>query len=390
MVPAPSINLKMESLELDRLAVITNLFTGAPQHEVFDRIKKIFPTAPMPAALKSFQFPLGSPVDLPESYVFDNMRRKTADLLVETDTSALLVLEDGKLRFERYWLTGEQDVQWMSMSVAKSFISALVGIAIDEGHIRSVEDAVSDYVQELKGSAYDGVRIKDVLQMSSGANWTEVYGDPDSSISQIGAVIATGGALNAFASSLARARDPGTYRLYNSADTQVLGMLLLNATGRAVHDYMTEKLWHPLGMEFDGYWVIDDTNMEMTFGGLNATARDFAKLGELYRNNGRWNGQQIVSADWVRQSVTPDAPHLQPGSLPSSDSIMGYGYQWWIPPGDNGEFSAIGVYNQFVYVHPTRNVVICKLSANRSYSQSNDREAEHVALFRSIVQGLRQ
>src|SRR5262245_44247038 len=142
---------------------------------------------------------------------------------------------------------------------------------------------------------------------------------------------------------------------------------------------MQEKLWHPLGMEADGYWIIDSTGMERAGGGLNAIARDYAKIGELYRLNGKWDGKQIISETWVRASVTPDAPHLMPGNTGRG---RGYGYQWWVPEGNEGEYSAIGVYNQFVYVNPAKRVVIVKLSANRRYGLTNDETS-----FRSLETG---
>lgn len=175
------------------------------------------------------------------------------------------------------------------------------------------------------------------------------------------------------------------------AFTQALGALLVKATGQSLTDYMREKLVEPLGFESDCYWLVDGTGMEMAFAGLNVTARDFAKLGELYRNNGRWNGQQIVPEDWVDASVRVSAPHLAPGQpiLADHPLDLGYGYQWWLPDGDRGEFSAIGIYNEFVYVDPSRAVTIVKLSANPAYGTSMDeatnREMENIAFLREIA-----
>ena len=189
-------------------------------------------------------------------------------------------------------------------------------------------------------------------------------------------------------------REPGTLCHYNSGDTQALGMLLVRATGHSITAYMQEKLCEPLGMESEGYWLLDCEGMELAAGGVNLIARDFARLGELYRNKGVWNGKQIVPANWVTDSVTPDAPHLMPGQVIVGGHVFpfGYGYQWWIPEGDRGEFAAIGVYNQFVYVDPSRNVVIVKLSANRAYGTSPDestnREAETMEFLRAIATSL--
>ena len=373
---------------MNRLDFASTMFSGAHQEENFCRMHEIFPSVAMTASPTPFDFPDGAPLALPERYRFGGVDRSTEALLSETDTVALLVLVDGSVRLERYALTGSRTTHWGSMSVAKSFVSAMIGIAVADGAIRSIEEPVSDYLPELRSSAFDGVRIKDVLQMSSGARWNEDYSDPDSDINRFIAVFAHGGSFNDLAATLVRQREPGTYNLYNSTETQVLGMLLKKATGRTIRDYTEEKLWHPLGMEQPGYWLVDSNGMEMAYGGLNATARDYAKIGELFRNGGRWQGRQIVSEAWVKASVTPDAPHLMPGDTGASDSLFGYGYQWWVMDGHEGELSAIGVYNQFVYVNPTRRLVIVKLSASHGYGSTNDetsyREFETIALFRAI------
>lgn len=372
-----------------RVGVVGSLFTGAEQYENFNRLHELFPHKELPPSGRPFKFETGATLKLPSSFRYRGEQVKTSEFLERTDTSALLILDGGKIRFEQYWLTGGPDVTWLSMSVAKSFISALLGIAVEQGHIRNIEDAVTIYVPELKGSAYDGVRIKDIMQMSSGALWNEDYGDPESDINRFGGIFALGGSMNEFAASLVREREPGTFNQYNSTDTQVLGMLLTNATGRPITDYMIEMLWHPMGAENHSFWLADSENMEMAFGGLNATARDYAKLGEMYRLGGKLNGKQIVPSKWVRASITPDAPHLLPGDNPASDSSFGYGYQWWIPEGDRGEFTAIGVYNQFIYVSPKDNAVIVKLSANSSYGTPDDAEFssefETIEFFRAIT-----
>ncbi|MDF1687970.1 MAG: serine hydrolase [Parvibaculaceae bacterium] len=378
--------------KVERLNFTMNLFSGAEQYENFNRMTELFPSATMKASPTPFQFGEGEPMALPTSFETDGVTIDTEAFLTETDTAALLVIQNGNVRFEDYRLTGGRDVQWLSMSVAKSFTSTLVGMAVEDGSIASIEDPVTKYVPALAGSAYDSVRIKDILQMSSGAAWDENYGDPDSDINRFGRILGAGGSFSEFVTTMKREKEPGTYNRYNSASTQVLGSLLLAATGQPIQDYMAEKLWTPLGMESDGYWLVDDDNVPMVFFGLNATARDYAKIGELFRNGGMWNGEQVVSADWVHASITPDAPHLMPGDNPLSDFPMGYGYQWWVMDGDAQEFSAIGVYNQFIYVNPTKDLVIVKLSANSAYGTSTDgsaeREFETIDLFRAIGDAL--
>jgi CubicO group peptidase (beta-lactamase class C family) len=198
--------------------------------------------------------------------------------------------------------------------------------------------------------------------------------------------MALGTPLAEFVGAIQPEFEPGSRNRYNSADTQALGMLLSAATGTSITRYMQEVLWHPLGMESDGFWIIDDDNVELAFAGLNATARDYAKLGELFRLQGRWHGKTLLPARWVRHSITPDAPHLLPNV--NEDFPLGYGYQWWVIDSTEGEYAAIGVYNQFIYVNPERNLVIVKLSANSDYgvkeAQSSYRELETIEMFRAI------
>ncbi|MGI6856790.1 serine hydrolase domain-containing protein [Mesorhizobium sp. 1B3] len=282
---------------MNREAYINSLFRGADQRLNFQSLDTIFPVGRMSASPRPFLFARGEAMTLPSEYRHDGQRRSIEALLYETETMALLVLKDGELVFERYAPWGGPDRRWKSMSVAKSVISAALGIAVGERLIASIEESISSYLPELEGSAYDGVRIKDVLQMSSGAGWNEDYSDPNSDINRFAEITARGGSFNAFPATLKRAREPGTYNLYNSTDTQVLGMLLTRITERPIHAYVQEKLWHPLGMEAEGYWLLDDTGMEMAYAGLNATARDYLKIGELFRSGGSWEGRQLVPSE---------------------------------------------------------------------------------------------
>ena len=376
------------SVNEERLRFVSSLFTGEEQYQNLNRVYEIFPTSKLSHSSKPLVFKKGAPLELPSNFIFEDKVVKVDEYLSRTDTSALLILEDGKISYENYWLTGGKNVQWISMSVAKSFISALIGIAIDQGHIKSLEDEVTDYVPQLKNSAYDNVRIKDILQMSSGASWNEDYSDPNSDINRSSKIFAIGGSLDEFSASLKKELKPGSYNRYNSTDTQVLGMLLREATRTSITKYMEEMLWHPMGAQDSGYWILDSKNMEMAYAGFNATARDYAKLGELYRLGGKINGKQIIPSDWVKASVKPDAPHLMPGDNPLSDFPLGYGYQWWVPD-LSGDFSAIGVYNQFIYVSPKSNMVIVKLSANSIYGTSEAlstlSELEAIEFFKAIT-----
>ena len=371
-----------------RVTVLGTLFSGEEQYENLNRFYKFIDSSTLSPSSNPLNFKSSKTISLPSSFNFNDAVIGTENFLQRTDTSALLILQNGRIQFEKYWLTGGENVQWMSMSVAKSFISALVGIAIRDGHINNIEEAISDYVPELKNSPYNNVRIKDVLQMSSGASWNEDYSDPESDINRWAKIFALGGSFDEFIQTLSDDFKPGTRNRYNSMDTQALGMLVNRATGKTITNYMTEMLWHPMGASNEGYWLLDSEGMEMAFAGLNITARDYAKFGELYRLDGKLNGQQIVPKSWVKDSITPDGPHLTPGDNPLSDYPLGYGYQWWVPGGDKGEFMAIGIYNQMIYVAPESNMVIVKLSANSSYGTAEDTgiasELETIEFFRAI------
>lgn len=368
-----------------------DLFSGKPQHDNFSRFKEILAVSRMAASAAPHQFADAPTISLPQTYSFEGEERSTEAFLTETGTSAMLVLNAGAVVHELYRLTGGREVQWISWSVAKSFVSALVGIAVFEGAICSIDEPISHYINVEQGSAYDGVSIRNVLQMSSGARWNEDYSDTASDVHRLGATVAGAMSLDTFVATMVAESTPGTVCRYNSGDTQALGALLVKATGRSLTDYMREKLVEPLGFESDAYWLVDGMGMEMAFAGLNVTARDYAKLGELYRNYGQWNGRHIVPKDWVQASIRVDAPHMQPGQPILADHRLdlGYGYQWWLPNGDRGEFSAIGIYNQLVYVDPSREVTIVKLSANPAYGTSMDestnREIENIAFLRAVA-----
>lgn len=292
------------------------------------------------------------------------------------------------LRHENYWRGQKEDIQHISWSMAKSYVSALFGIAIEEGYIKGIDQTVDEYLPELKDSGYKGVKIKDVLQMSSGVKFDETYGDPKSDIRRYFKDFVFGKSQDEFAATLVNERTPGTYNRYVSIDTHVLGMLIVKATSRSLTDYLQEKIWEPTGAEFDAYWLVDGKGMEMANGGLNACLRDFAKLGRLYLNKGNWNGEQIVPLKWFEESTHSTEEHLQPESINSASPGLGYGYQWWLSDGTEDEILAIGIFNQYIYINPTTNTVIVKNSANKNYyDKSNPYRSHmvHLELFRKIA-----
>ena len=297
--------------------------------ENFRSFDAVWPISDINKSSNPYTYPKGSAIDLPAEINYRGKSYTGQEFLKDSRTTGFIVIQNDSIVYENYFLGNTETTRNISWSMAKSFISALVGIAVDEGHIESVMQNVDDYCPILKGSGYEGVTIKDVLQMSTGVAFNEDYGDFNSDINRWGRGFALGQSQDEFAATLVREREPGTVNHYVSINTHVLGMVLTAATGKTVTEYMQEKLWDPMGMEHDAYWLIDGSDMEMVLGGLNATLRDYAKIGTLFLHNGNWKGDQVVPTDWVRISTKPDAPYLEPGY----DGYFGYGYQWWIPPG---------------------------------------------------------
>ncbi len=355
----------------------------------FKNVKDIFHTSIVSGSSNPYHFAKRDKVfALPISFQFNDSTVNTQAYLDYTLTDALLIIRHDSIYYEYYANQFTENDHHISWSMSKSVISALLGIAIHEGKIKSIEETVTDYLPEFAGTGYDHVRIKDVLQMSSGVGFNEDYGDFNSDINVMGRYFALGMPMADFAKRLKRARQPGTYNLYVSIDTQVLGMILTKATGQSITDYMNEKLWSPIGAESDAYWIVDNSGMEFAIGGLNATARDYAKIGQLFLDSGRWLGKQVVPEAWVRASVTPDAPHVMPGKRSTALRKDGYGFQWWIPYGREDEFNAQGIYGQFIYIDPDKDMVIVKLSSN--YHFKNDQTGyfhdHEIALYRKIAE----
>jgi CubicO group peptidase (beta-lactamase class C family) len=382
-----AIPLLIYRTEVTRLWHMANLFDPDRIVHNFQHMDEILDSRTVARGGEVLEFARGT-YSLPKSFRYRDRPYDTEAFLDELVTTGLIIVQDDTILLERYQRGYAPAGHHIAWSVSKSFVSALFGIAVGEGHVPDIMAPVTDYLPELEGSGYDGVPIKHVLQMSSGVGFNEDYGDPFSDINRMGPSMALGSLLD-FAATLERARPPGTLQHYVSVDTQVLGTILVRATGQDLAAYASEKLWQPLGMEFDAVWLLDGTGMEWAFGGLNASLRDFARFGWLYLNGGSRNGKQIVPEAWVRASVTPDAPHLMPGPKPNSSNEMGYGYQWWIPSEPDGDFMALGVYGQTIYVDPKNRLVIVKNSVDRDFQKNgfeNGRIA--LALWRTIAADL--
>ena len=303
------------------------------------------------------------------------------DWIVARDVTALVVMKDGEIAYENYFLgTDAKDLR-ISWSVAKSYLSALVGILLEEGDIASIDDPVTKYAPSLIGTAYDGATIRNVLNMASGVTFDEDYLDRDSDINRMGRALALGGELDDFTASLKDTFAPaGAQWQYVSIDTHVIGMVVRGATGRSIPDLLGEKIIGPMGLERAPYYVTDGAGVAFVLGGLNLTTRDYARMGQLYLNKGFYNGKQIVPADWVAASTAASAP-TQTGEI-------SYGYQWWIPRGAQpGEFMARGVYGQYIYINRPDGVVIATNAADRSFREPGISE-QNVEIFRLISRTL--
>ena len=335
-----------------------------------------------------FVFQSVNNITLPVSFNFKELEFDAKKYIDSSYTQGLLFIQNDTIQYENYWKGQQEDTKHISWSMAKSYVSALFGIAIEEGYIKNINQTVDEYLPELKGSGYDKVKIKDVLQMSSGVKFNEDYSDPKSDINRYWEEFVFGGSQDEFAATLENERPPGTYNKYVSIDTHVLGMIIVKATGKSLAEFLEEKIWKPIGNEYDAYWLADEYGMEQANGGLNASLRDFGKLGRLYLNKGNWEGKQIIPANWIEQSTSITEEHLMPQSENSDSKGIGYGYQWWIPDGTEGEFMAIGVFNQHIYINPTTNTIIVKNSANKNYYDGNNPYAStraHLELYRVLA-----
>ncbi|MFT5452312.1 MAG: CubicO group peptidase (beta-lactamase class C family) [Enterobacterales bacterium] len=350
----------------------------------FQEMDKEFPTISMAAAEQPHVFYQGVKYALPEKFSLESHEFTSKYFIEETKTSGLLIIQDELILYEQYFLGNTATTRHISWSIAKSVVSALVGIAVDKGLIY-IENTATDYVPMLMGSGYENVRIKDLLQMSSGVSFDETYEYPNSDINRFNEVMNNGASYEAFAASLERENEPGTVNKYNSIDTLVLGMVLKRATNQSLSQFMEQNLWRKIGAEHSAYWITDNLGVELALGGLNATLRDYARFGLLYLNGGQFNGQQIISEQWVQDSLIADAPHL----YPKASGAPGYGYQWWLPESDQGEFLAIGIYGQFIYVNPEKKLIIVKNSADDKFAENDEaRDALTLQFFRKIASQL--
>jgi CubicO group peptidase (beta-lactamase class C family) len=330
----------------------------------FRNIDRLFPTRRVGRSARPLPLP-AEPVSLSALSIVDGTRRETLENYLELNrVTALLVLQDGKIRHERYLHGNTPRTRWMSMSVAKSITSTLVGAALQDGHIRSLEDSVTRYVPSLAGSAYEGVTVRDVLMMTSGAAWNETYTNPASDRRRLleAQISQVPGTAMGVMKSLQRVASPGTRNNYNTGETQVAGEIVRAAVKKPLATYLEERIWSRVGMEADANWWLDSPDgVEIGGSGFSATLRDYGRFGLFMLADGRLPGtqEQVLPSGWVREATRPTTLK---GGAP-----LDYGYLWW--PGTStaarrdGAYTAEGIYGQFVYVNPAARVVIVVWSA---------------------------
>lgn len=328
----------------------------------YRNIDRLFPTRTIKAGTKPLDLPKADKQLTNVKFKYEEKDYDLYDFVALDNITAMLVIKDGKIAFETYQRGNTEKTRWMSMSVAKSISSTLAGIAIKDGLIKGLDAQVVDYVPELKGSAYDGVSVRDVLMMSSGVKWNETYTDPNSDRrallkAQISQKPRSAVELMA---KLPRAAEPGTLNTYSTGETQILGEIVRGAVKKPLADYLSEKIWAPFGMETDASWWLDSPDgVEIGGSGISATLRDYGRFGLFFMNNGVIDGKSILPEGWVKEATTPKT--LKGGKK------LDYGYMWWTawtePSIKDGAFSAIGIQGQNIYIDPAEKVVIVTFGA---------------------------
>jgi hypothetical protein len=332
------------------------------QVRTFRNIDRLFPTRIVKRGTRVYPLPKSEAPLKGVEITSSGEKYDIYDYLSLNRVSGLLVLKNGKIAFERYELGNRETTRWMSMSVVKSITSTLIGIAIKDGHIKSIDDPVTKYLPTLAASAYEGVTIRNLLQMASGVKWDETYTNPASDRRRMLELQLAGkpGAILHFMSTLPRAGEPGTVWNYNTGETHVVGELIHAAVGRPVAQYLSERVWSKVGMESDATWWLESPDgQEIGGSGLSATLRDYGRFGLFVMNGGGVGQEKLLPEGWMNEAGT--------GKMIGGKNLD-YGYMWWIPdasanPVHEGAFMASGIFGQSIYINPAAKVVIVVWSA---------------------------
>ena len=315
------------------------------------------------------------------SYTVNGKTSTLDQYLEQADVLAYIVLHDNQIVFEKYLHGAAPEDRFLSMSVEKSVFSVVFGTAVDDGKI-NVNDPVTKYLPDLANGAYKDCSIKDLLQMASGIQFNEDYLDPKADIHRVLFDWIRGGEpFHQVAIGIGSERKPGLEFHYQSINTQILGEVLEKVTGMPFSKYAEERLWKKIGAQSDAFVYQSDKQPEtVTFGGFNATLRDYARFGLMAMHAGELGGNRIVSEAWMREATAPSSFHPPRMDEKTGRPITGYGYQWWLLPGEDHAFQAVGIYGQNIYIDPAKHVVIAQFSAlpkpsgggNRSIGRPQD------------------
>ena len=292
-------------------------------------------------------------------------------------SSAVVILHDGNLVYEKYGLDFGPEGKWTSFSVAKSLTSTMVGAAVKDGAIKSLDDKVTDYIDGLKGSAYDDVTVWQLLTMTSGVRWNEDYTDPNSDVAKFNEHQAAEGedVTVSYMKTLPREAPAGEKWVYKTGETNLIGVLVSDATGKPLADYLSEKVWQPFGMEQDATWLLGSTGHEISGCCVQASTLDMARFGQFILGGAMVGGERVVPDDWLEMATVKQADIGAPG--------RGYGFQWWT--NDDGSFAAQGIFGQGIFIDPARNLVI---ASNSNWPTATDYEgvgAEREQFYQQIA-----
>jgi CubicO group peptidase (beta-lactamase class C family) len=351
------------------------LFWSQPQRDAafraLDRLPVLAKARVVPAGPAALPLPAGPPLKLAldvDAYMAGQR------------SAALLIVHDGRLRLERYGLGFDGRGRWTTFSVAKSITSTLVGAAIRDGYIRSMDDKVSDYIPQMKGSAYDEVSVRQLLTMTSGVRWNEDYADPKSDVARFNNHKPEAGvdALVSYMRRLPREAPAGTRWHYSTGETNLVGVLLAQATKKPLATYLSEKIWVPAGMEQQATWILNRTGNEISGCCIQAATRDFARFGVFILNGARVDGQSIVPPGWLADATTERTGIGQPG--------RGYGYLWWTYT--DGSFAARGIFGQGIFIDPKRKLVIASNADWGAGASDRVASAAREAFYRAVQKAI--
>lgn len=340
-------------------------------------------------------------VQIPEiAYRYRNLSYTLADYMDRQRVTGVLVLKNGEVVAEHYRYGRAENARFLSFSMAKSVTSLLIGLAVEKGHIASLDDVAEKYVKALAGSPYGATTVRQLLRMSAGLTFTERYDGNDdiARLSRASAgVIGAGSPVDVLSSVIDRHAAAGEKFVYASAETDVLGRVLTAATGKNMAELTTDWLWKPMGAEHDAFWRVSSDGQEQSFGAFNASLRDWGRLGLLLANDGRVDGQvdgkagssQILPRDYLLDATDP-ARQPEAFKPRKATPYFGYGYQFWLMPLKERTFAMQGIHGQTLYVQPSSGVVMVLTSVWESASGKQDPQpyAERDALWRGVLRSL--